>query len=81
MRHWIVMRLKGVPASAPLFIPFLGAVIGMKGLPRSVNDEAAIGIAGPIVVPVLRGELRTAFQEPPSHPSARSPVTTPADDP
>jgi Zn-dependent protease len=48
MGHWIVMRLKGVPASAPLFIPFLGAVIGMKGLPRSVKDEAEIGIAGPI---------------------------------
>ena len=48
MGHWIVMRLKGVPASAPLFIPFLGAMIGMKGLPRSVKDEAEIGIAGPI---------------------------------
>src|SRR5919201_1369605 len=48
MGHWIVMRLKGVPASAPLFIPFLGAIIGMKGLPRSVKDEAEIGIAGPI---------------------------------
>src|SRR5919202_1535288 len=31
-----------------LFIPFLGAMIGMKGLPRSVKDEAEIGIAGPI---------------------------------
>src|SRR5918912_1067383 len=48
MGHWFVMRLKGVPASAPLFIPFLGAMIGMKGLPRSVKDEAEIGIAGPI---------------------------------
>src|ERR687887_2121860 len=48
MGHWIVMRLKGVPASAPLFIPFLGAVIGMRALPRSVKDEAEIGIAGPI---------------------------------
>src|SRR5919198_5892405 len=48
MGHWIVMRLKGVPASAPLFIPFLGAMIGMRALPRSVKDEAEIGIAGPI---------------------------------
>jgi len=48
MGHWVVMRLKGVPASAPIFIPFLGAVIGMRGMPRSVKDEAEIGIAGPI---------------------------------
>jgi len=48
MGHWVVMRLKGVPASAPIFIPFLGAVINMRGMPRSVKDEAEIGIAGPI---------------------------------
>jgi Zn-dependent protease len=42
------MRLKGVPASVPIFIPFLGAVIGMRSMPRSVKDEAEIGIAGPI---------------------------------
>jgi len=48
MGHWVVMRLKGVPASAPIFIPFLGAVIGMRGMPKSVKDEAEIGIAGPI---------------------------------
>jgi Zn-dependent protease len=48
MGHWVVMRLKGVPASVPIFIPFLGAVIGMRSMPRSVKDEAEIGIAGPI---------------------------------
>lgn len=48
MGHWFMMRAKGVPASAPVFIPFLGAVIGMRGMPRSVKDEAEIGIAGPI---------------------------------
>ncbi len=48
MGHWVVMRVKGVPATAPVFIPFLGAVIGMRGMPRSVRDEAEIGIAGPI---------------------------------
>ena len=48
MGHWVVMRFKGVPASAPIFIPFLGAVIGMRSMPRSVKDEAEIGIAGPI---------------------------------
>lgn len=48
MGHWVMMRAKGVPASAPIFIPFLGAVISMRGMPRSVKDEAEIGIAGPI---------------------------------
>src|SRR5438067_9816 len=48
MGHWVVMRLKGVPASVPIFIPFLGAVIGMRSMPRSVKDEAEIGIAGPV---------------------------------
>ncbi len=48
MGHWLMMRYKGVPATAPLFIPFLGAVIGMRGMPNSVQDEAAIGIAGPL---------------------------------
>ncbi len=48
MGHWLMMRAKGVPATAPVFIPFLGAVIGMRAMPRSVQDEAVIGIAGPI---------------------------------
>ena len=34
MGHVIQLRREGVPASAPLFIPFLGAVVGMKGLPQ-----------------------------------------------
>src|SRR5205807_2480785 len=47
MGHWVVLRAKGVPATAPVFIPFLGAAIGMRGRPRNVRDEAEIGIAGP----------------------------------
>lgn len=48
MGHWIVLRAKGVPSGAPVFIPFLGAVIAMRGRPRNVKDEAEIGIGGPI---------------------------------
>src|SRR5438094_8918207 len=33
MGHVIQLRREGVPASAPMFIPFLGAVVGMKRLP------------------------------------------------
>jgi Zn-dependent protease len=38
-----------VPASAPLFIPFLGAVIGMKELPDDAWKEARVALAGPIL--------------------------------
>jgi len=48
MGHWVVMRVKGVAAGAPIFIPFFGAAIAMRSLPRNVKDEAEIGIAGPI---------------------------------
>src|SRR3954451_12558442 len=33
MGHVIQLRREGVPASAPLFIPFLGAFVGMKKMP------------------------------------------------
>jgi Zn-dependent protease len=43
------LRRQGVPASAPLFIPFLGAVVGMKQMPHNVWKEAQVALAGPIV--------------------------------
>ncbi len=49
MGHVLVLRAKGVPASAPIFIPFLGAFVAMKGMPRNAKDEAEIAIAGPIL--------------------------------
>jgi Zn-dependent protease len=47
MGHVIQLRREGVPASAPLFIPFLGAVVGMKRLPDDAGAEARVGLAGP----------------------------------
>ena len=47
--HVIELRRQGVPASAPLFIPFLGAVIGMKQLPDDAWTEARVALAGPIL--------------------------------
>jgi Zn-dependent protease len=49
MGHVIELRRQGVPASAPLFIPFLGASIGMRGLPDDAWREARVGLAGPVV--------------------------------
>jgi len=47
--HVIELRRQGVRASAPLFIPFLGAVIGMKELPADAWKEARVALAGPIL--------------------------------
>jgi Zn-dependent protease len=47
--HVLELRRQGIPASAPLFIPFLGAVVGMKQMPHSVWKEAQVALAGPIV--------------------------------
>src|SRR3954463_11369119 len=49
MGHVIQLRREGVPASAPMFIPFLGAVVGMKRLPDDAAAEARVGLAGPIL--------------------------------
>ena len=43
--HVIELRRQGVPATAPLFIPFLGAVVGMKQLPHDVWREARVALA------------------------------------
>jgi Zn-dependent protease len=45
----IQLKREGVPASAPMFIPFLGAVVGMKRLPDDAAAEARVGLAGPIL--------------------------------
>jgi Zn-dependent protease len=47
--HVLELRRQGVPASAPLFIPFLGAMIGMKELPDDAWKEARVALAGPIL--------------------------------
>lgn len=47
--HVIELRRQGVRASAPLFIPFLGAVIGMRELPDDAWKEAKVALAGPIL--------------------------------
>jgi Zn-dependent protease len=42
-------RRQGLPVSAPMFIPFLGALITLKQLPDNAWNEAKVAIAGPIV--------------------------------
>ena len=47
--HVIQLRREGIPASAPMFIPFLGAVVAMKELPKDAASEARVGLAGPVL--------------------------------
>jgi Zn-dependent protease len=45
---WEAKR-QGLPVSAPMFIPFLGALITLKQLPDNAWAEAKVAIAGPVV--------------------------------
>jgi Zn-dependent protease len=47
--HAIVLRREGIPAGAPVFIPFLGAFITMQGRPRDAYVEAKVAIGGPLL--------------------------------
>ncbi len=46
--HVFQMRREGIKASAPIFIPFLGAVIAAKSLGKDAAAEARVGLAGPV---------------------------------
>jgi Zn-dependent protease len=47
--HVIQLRREGVEASAPMFIPFLGAVIAAKSMGDNAAAEARVGLAGPVL--------------------------------
>lgn len=49
MGHVIAAKQKGLPVSAPLFIPFMGALISMKKYPLDAKTEAYIAFGGPIL--------------------------------
>lgn len=48
MGHVAALRKLGIASSAPMFIPFLGAVIRMKDYPPSDREDAIVGLAGPV---------------------------------
>jgi Zn-dependent protease len=47
--HVIQLRREGIEAGAPMFIPFLGALVAMKQLPKDAAAEARVGLAGPVL--------------------------------
>ena len=48
MGHMIAIRRFGLPATAPMFIPGLGAFIRLHGVRLAPVPNARIGLAGPI---------------------------------
>jgi Zn-dependent protease len=45
--HAVAIRAKGLRAGFMVFIPFIGGAVTLKDQPRSVFDDAIIGLAGP----------------------------------
>jgi Zn-dependent protease len=48
MGHVYQLRRYGIKATAPMFIPFLGAHIRLKQYPTNAHEEARVGLAGPV---------------------------------
>lgn len=46
--HYFAIRSQGLPASLPLFIPFMGAAIFLRARPQAPQQEYFIAAAGPI---------------------------------
>ena len=49
MGHVLEARRQGLPVTAPVFIPFLGALISLKQMPQDAWREAKLAIAGPLL--------------------------------
>lgn len=49
MGHSLMAKYEGLDVSAPMFIPFVGAFIRMKELPKSAIAEAKIALGGPVL--------------------------------
>ena len=47
--HLIVARMFGLKVGAPVFIPFMGALIALKEAPKDAWMEAWVGIGGPLL--------------------------------
>lgn len=48
MGHVAALRRLGIRASAPMFIPGLGAMVRLKEYPASPREDARVGLAGPM---------------------------------
>jgi len=48
MGHVVWLRHYGIPATAPMFIPGVGAFVRMSQRPATVGEDARVGLAGPV---------------------------------
>lgn len=48
MGHVAALRRFGIRASAPMFVPGLGAMVRMSQYPHTAREDARVGLAGPI---------------------------------
>ena len=48
MGHVFALRRFGIAATAPMFVPGLGALVRLKGQRMSPREDARVGLAGPI---------------------------------
>jgi Zn-dependent protease len=48
MGHVAALRRYGIKASAPMFLPGIGAVIRLRQHPATVGEDARVGLAGPM---------------------------------
>jgi Zn-dependent protease len=49
MGHVLEIRRQGMKATAPLFIPFMGAAIFQRSMPQDALKQAQVAIAGPLL--------------------------------
>lgn len=49
MGHVFALRMMGIKATAPMFIPFVGAHISMKQMPQNAFVEAVAAYGGPLL--------------------------------
>jgi Zn-dependent protease len=65
--HVAALRRYGIPASAPMFVPGLGAFIRSSQYPATPREDARVGLAGPLwgliaVGACYAGHLATGWQ-------------------
>jgi Zn-dependent protease len=48
MGHVWALRLYGIQATAPMFIPGLGALVRLRQYPADAREDARVGLAGPV---------------------------------
>ncbi len=60
--HGAAMKMVGVKAGWPIFIPFFGAAISLKSMPRSAHDHAVIAYGGPLAGTAAMRTPRMTFQ-------------------